>query len=306
MTHRLSGAPPVLTVQEGYNPTVDYLRLGAALVIVQFHSKSVLMPLGETAVSFFTICMVWFTLRGLTSGRPAALSQRAWRLMQPFFIWCAITLACKLGQAFASGGDALAELIVFVPPRGSFAQLWFLPWAVGVTFLLAWAVRRVSMQISSWGQLAAALAALGAGSLPLLAIGTDNGLPLIVRLGALYLPSVAMGAVIFAARENGVLLLSAAMGCSLIGSLLGLFGIDGVQQFLFAPLLMAVALMVRLPEFGWTRRLGQVSMDVYLVHVLVIAVAYALPVPQPHTVVGGILIVLVSLAIAAAMQLRSR
>lgn len=306
MTYRLSDAPPALMVQEGYNPTVDYLRLGAALIIVQFHSKSVLMPLGESAVAFFAICMVWFSLCGLTSGRPAALGLRVWRLMQPFLLWFAITLACKLGQAFATGGDPMEEIARFFPPQGSFAQLWFLPWAVAVTYLLAWAARRVSLHVASWGQLAAALAALAVGSLPLLAIGTDDALPLIVRLGALYLPSVAMGAILFAARRDGMLLLSAAMGGSLIGSLMGLFGVDGVEQFLFAPLVMAAGLLVRLPEFGWTRRLRQMSMDVYLVHVLVIAVAYALPVPQPHTAAGGILIVLVSLAIAAAMQLRAR
>ncbi|WP_136683163.1 acyltransferase family protein [Falsirhodobacter xinxiangensis] len=306
MTYRLLGVPSAPTVQEGYNPTIDYLRLAAALVIVQFHSKSTLAPLGESAVAFFTICMVWFTLRGLTSGRPAALGQRTWRLMQPFFVWCAIMLACKLGQAFATGGDPMVEIWRFLPPRGSFAQLWFLPWAVGVTFMLAWAARRTVMQISSWGQLGAALVVLGVGSLPLLALWADDSLPLILRLGALYLPSVGMGVVIFAARGNGVLLLSAAMGCSLLGSLLDIVGIEGAQQFLFAPLVMAVALMVRLPELGWTRRLGQVSMDVYLVHMLVIAVAYSLPVPAPHTAAGGILIVLASLAIAATMQLRSR
>lgn len=306
MFNRLSGDPTALCVREGYNPTVDYVRMLSALVIVQFHSQSVLAPLGESAVGFFTLCMVWFTLRGFSSGRPANYAQRVRRLMVPFAVWCAITLACKLGHAALTGRDPMAELGHFLPPDGSFSQLWFLPWAVGVTFLLGAVARHVTLVVD-WGTLVAALAALGAGSVLLLQIWGQEDLPLVLRLSALYLPSVGVGVVIFAARHSGPMVLAAALGCSGLGVAMGLLGVPGVQQFLFAPPLMAAALMVRSPEFGWTRGLGQMSMDIYLVHVLVIAVVYALPLPAPPTALGGVIVVAASIAVALAMQrLRQR
>lgn len=304
MIHRSLGHRAVLSVLDGYNPTVDYLRLLSAVVIVQFHSQATLAPLGESAVGFFVICMVWFSLKGLTSGRPADLGGRARKLMYPFFVWAGLMIACKLGHALLTGRDPVAEVLNFVPPGGSFSQLWFLPWAVLVTWLLALAARHLPMRIASWGQLGGSLALLGAGSALLLEVWAREDLPLMLRLSALYLPSVGVGMMIFAARGDGVLLLAGALGCCVLGLVLGAVGVVGVQQFLFAPLLMAAALMVRGPEFAWTRRLGQISMDLYLVHVLVIAMVYALPMPRPGTMIGGIAVLVFSFAMAAVMQIK--
>ncbi|OWJ75335.1 hypothetical protein CDV49_17370 [Haematobacter genomosp. 1] len=49
----------------GYNPTVDYIRFLAALVIVQFHARAPLNVIGQGAVGFFILAMIWFTLNGL-------------------------------------------------------------------------------------------------------------------------------------------------------------------------------------------------------------------------------------------------
>lgn len=74
------------------------------------------------------------------------------------------------------------------------------------------------------------------------------------------------------------------------------------SQF-WVPLLIVGALLVPLPEFRWTRRLGQMSMDIYLVHILVLgAIGSVLGIPT-NTTPGVLLAFVFSIAAAAVMQI---
>lgn len=288
-------------IAEGYNPTVDYLRLSAAIVIVQFHASATLAPMGEGAVGFFVIVMVWFTLRSaLTLTHPLRyLSERARRLLRPFAVWTVILLASKIADGLLRG-DPAGNIVHFLPPNGSFAQLWFLPWALLVTAALVAVQPLWAHPVTTGAGMLRGVVAVTLGAAVLLAVWMQDDLALILRLCALYSVSVLAGVLLFRLRADGLLMVAAAAGLCAGGIALRLCGFEGTQQMVAAPPLLVAALMIRLPEAGWTRRLPVLSMDIFLAHTAVIAVVgLALPYGSAG---AGIAAVVGSIAVALVLQ----
>ena len=290
----------------GYNPTVDYIRFLAALVIVQFHARAPLNVIGQGAVGFFILAMIWFTLNGLQRRKEpvgAAIAMRGRRLLYPFLIWGVLQILAKVAQSVMTGGSLIEELQAWHPPVGSFGQLWFLPWALAVSAVLILLAQKTTFQISSWRPLLFWLVLFALATIACLEVWSWQELPLILRLSVLYLPSVGVGMLIFAVRNSGWILIFVTAIICLFGLVLRAAGMDGTQQLILAPPIMVLSLMVRTPEFGWTRKLGQLSMDIYLVHILMLSVAGAILGIATHTFAGGIMICLLSLGAALVMQL---
>ena len=299
-------ALPGLALVEGYNPTVDYMRFLAALVIVLFHAHAPGGQAGETAVGYFTLVMVWFALHG--ASRHAGplgpvLRSRCAKLLYPFIVWNLIYLAAKAAQTMVSGGSFWGELAKWLPPAGSFGQLWFLPWAAVISAGIFIAAQFIRFEIRT-----PQAAAIGCGLAALVTLGalrlwTHAELPPFLALSVLYLPSVVAGIVIFALRRAPLALLTAAVGISLFGLVLQQFGLQGTQQLIFAAPLMALSLFLRTPRFRWTKAAGAMSMDIYLVHLLSIAVMSSILGIPTTTLSGGILIVLLAFAMALPLQI---
>ncbi|KFI24717.1 hypothetical protein CN97_14085 [Haematobacter massiliensis] len=290
----------------GYNPTVDYIRFLAALVIVQFHARAPLNVIGQGAVGFFILAMIWFTLNGLQRRKEpvgAAIAMRGRRLLYPFLIWGVLQILAKVAQSVMTGGSLIEELQAWHPPVGSFGQLWFLPWALAVSAVLILLAQKTTFQISSWRPLLFWLVLFALATIACLEVWSWQELPLILRLSVLYLPSVGVGMLLFAVRNSGWILIFVTAIICLFGLVLRAAGMDGTQQLILAPPIMVLSLMVRTPEFGWTRKLGQLSMDIYLVHILMLSVAGAILGIATHTFAGGIMICLLSLGAALVMQL---
>lgn len=115
------------------------------------------------------------------------------------------------------------------------------------------------------------------------------------------MPSVFVGVLFHCLRRDGRALLLSAAFLSVIGFGLQDAGLLGTLQLRYGAPLGAAAMLIVLPEAPFARRLGALSMDVYLVHILVLAVAYrASPFP-PSTLAGGLLVCAASTAAAIAL-----
>lgn len=299
-----TGRSSPFRVISGYNPTIDYIRFACALVIVQFHAKAPLGYFGEAAVGFFCMAMAWFIMLGVRNPKgelKAGLADRTRRLLYPFFVWGAIQILTQGLDAAVHGKNLLTELKGWFPPEGSFAQLWFLPWAVVISIALTLLFWKKDIALS-WRSLLPALAGLALASFLCFAVWGSRTLPLILALSVLYLPSVLAGMILFAVRGDGVKLVSAALAICGIGVGLWAKGLPGTQQLIIAAPLMAVALMVPTPKFSWTRSMSGMSMDIYLVHISILAVLSGLGLFSVATHFGGFMACLLSIAAALVMQ----
>ena len=302
---RLTSLPQVV---QGYNPTVDYLRLAAAFMIVQFHAHGPLAMLGEPAVGFFVIVMVWFTMMGLRrpkQERGPYLRQRSLRLLYPFMVWVALHLLAKI---VANGFDPVrtwTEFRPYLPPEGSFGQLWFLPWAVLVSALLAMLFWKRDPEIAGPGGALAGLAVCGIVTLACLSAWSFLDLPLLAGLCILYTPSVVNGVVLFMARQRSGLLLAIAAALTVLALGLQMAGLRGAPQIYVGVPVTILALTVALPRLSWSGRAGTMAMDIYLCHVLVIAVMSGLLGIDSTTVAGSLLCCLGAFAVALVMQIEA-
>lgn len=91
-------------------------------------------------------------------------------------------------------------------------------------------------------------------------------------LSVFYLPSVCAGLLFYGLRNDGVMLLGAALIVTALGFALYQFGLNGYLQLLYGVPIGVAAMLVRLPELPFARKLGGLAMDVYLVHIICMAI----------------------------------
>ena len=294
---------PFVSKGDGYNPGIDYLKFAAALVIALFHGNLAPNWLAEAGVTLFVGVLVIFTMRKLEKPRDDPMRvavDRARRLLGVWLIWSAIYATLIVGGALMADEAMTDDLLGWLPPRGSQGQLWFLPYAAILTMGLGALARHGPSAIDAIGdQPAFGIAALGAASM--LALHLWTVLPLGFGLPALYAPSALLGLLMFSARGEVGRIIAIAGASMTLGLALAALGFQGTAQLWLGAPILAVALVLRLPASPLAPILGRMSMSIYLVHLLAIAVVWKLPGVRPDGIVGGAILIGLSLAGAAAL-----
>ena len=291
----------------GANLGIDVLRLLAAYFVVQVHAHAPGGFLNVAAVGFFAMSMTWFLLVGLE--RPKAgfgrmLSRRLRRLLVPFALWGAVQVAAKTADALVSGQDIGADLAGWFPPQGHFAQLWYLPWAAMVcALLMALFWRRAIRLDGAWPLAVLVWAAVLAFSALCIALREWVDWPPLAELFVFYLPSVAIGALLFALRDSRKAMLLAAGAFCAAGLPAWAAGFIGAQQLVLTAPLMVLALQMPWPAGRLGRHLAPLAFDIYLVHTLVLPVVARGLGLATDTWIGGLGVFVLSAAVAAALQM---
>lgn len=253
----------------GRNAGLDLLRLAAALVIVLFHAKAPGGALMPAALGIFAATLGLLAMAGADRGGfDSLVRRRAGRLLRPFLLWAAVYLGLRLADAAATHEPLLPAIAGWFPPAGTMGPLWFLPFAFLASLAVA-AVRR------AWPGTARPSVAL-----PFAAVGTGLWLFLVdpaslapgieVLFG--YVPAVFFGMALAAAGAEPFWLGLTALAAAVLGLAAEAGGFAGGQQLYVAVPLIAVALLRPVSGTATTRLAADLSMAVYLLHVLVLAV----------------------------------
>ncbi len=293
---------PFVLPGTGYNPTVDYLRMIAAILIVLFHAHA---PAGEFSVASVGIFAVFFAFFTLNSARGEAAADtvraRAARLLRPWATWSALYAALILGGALTSGESVSAAFADWLPPHATQYQLWFLPWAFAVGLALVAAAPLIPDRPDA----ATASALLVGGALLsaiALLVADRAGLPEFFALWALYVPSALAGGLAHLLRRSPTGLAVLAGGSVALAAAAYTAGLPGAQQLLLGVPAAVLALCLMTPASRWSRHLGKMSMDVYLVHAAVIAVLVRVFDVPTGTALCGVLAVAISFAFSATLR----
>lgn len=248
------------------NGSIDLMRLIAAAVIVLFHARAPGGVFMTPAVAAFSAILAFNACNRAPSASSSA--QRARRFLQPFLIWVALFGLLRSLDAFLSGQPIGETLIAWFPPRGTMHHLWFLPFGFAVAILappaLAW------LRMISGDPACIMFLVLGACGWLLFWQGMD--LPQGIRIFGLYLPSVMLGMALVLVPNRPEHLLYAFLTVLLLGLGLRNLGVNNSAQiFLGLPVVIA-ALALPLPDGRLTRLAAELSLAVYLIHPLIMAI----------------------------------
>jgi len=286
----------------GYNPTVDYLRMIAAILIVLFHSGGPAGRFSVAAVGVFAFFFAFFTLRSVRAAatdRP--IRDRARRLLRPWLMWSLLYATLILAGALTSDQSVSAAFADWLPPHATQYQLWFLPWAFVVALVLTCAAPLIPDRP---GIGATSLLLCGGAFLTALSlfVAARAGLPDFFALWVLYTPSAMVGALAYSLRWSAMGLTILAGGSVAIALILQDVGLHGTQQLLLGVPAALLALCLRAPASRWSRHMGKMSMDVYLVHAAVIAILVRVFDLPTGTALCGVLAVGISFAFSATLR----
>jgi fucose 4-O-acetylase-like acetyltransferase len=271
------------------NGAVDALRFLAALVIVLFHAK---LPVGGMMAAAMGVFTALLACHAATGQEPMGqvVRRRFDRLIRPFAVWAAIYAALRMTDAAASRRDVLPDLMAWLPPEGTMAQLWYLPFAFSVCIGIA-ALRR---SIGTWPGPALSIGFAAVGSLLWFRLIGMFALPIGVQVFVNFMPSVFFGlALASMAGQRGMTaaLAAASVGTGFVGQMTGAPVPE--QLWIGMPLVIA-AHLCPVAATPLLRRASDLTMTIYLLHPLVIAVLLRLTPFDLATTVLGIASVLTS------------
>jgi len=279
------------------NGSADILRTGAAVIIVLFHARLPGSMFMMSAMGVFTVLLTYHArLQADRHGPGPAVAARAGRLLRPFAVWFCIYVAALLADAARTGQPLLASLSDWLPPNGTMHHLWFLPFAF-VTATLASLVPGRDNADGGWGiavsaPFAAATLAVAWASL---------GLPPPLRVWGNYLPAALLGLVLALMPAHRGPRMALALISAGLGLVLLWLGWPATQQFVISVPLVTVALITPIPSSPAIRRLADMSMAIYLVHPLMLAVALRVTGAPVGDVAAGLLTLAGSFAAAAVL-----
>lgn len=291
---------------DGYNATVDYVRMVAAIIIVLFHAKAPLGQLGEAAVGVFIVFMVMFSLKNSQQNQlntSEFLAQRGIRLIKPYLIWTLIYSVMFVSQSAIKGRPFFESLIEWLPPNGSQRQLWFLPWAFAVCIALNFITSLTYKKNFGSNSIILLISSVIAVSVCSLYIWTYVKLPIFFALCILYIPSALFGGLVYIFRKSLANLTLVAFLSILGAYVMDISGFKGTMQLAVGVPLSILAMCIKLPAFSWSKRLNQLSMDVYLVHIAALSFIVQFAPFEPNTVFGGLTVILLSIAISLPLQI---
>ncbi len=287
---------------DGYNATVDYLRMLAAILIVLFHAGAPAGGFSVAAVGVFAFFFAFFTLRSVRAeATDTPIRNKARRLLRPWLTWSLLYAALILGGALTSDQSVPAAFADWLPPHATQYQLWFLPWAFVVALVLIGAAPLIPDRP---GIGAASLLLCGGAFLSALAllVAERAGLPEFFALWVLYVPSAMAGALAYILRGSTAGLAILAGGSVAMALAADTVGLHGAQQLVLGVPAAMLALHFRTPASRWSRHLGKMSMDVYLVHAAVIAILVRVFDVPTGSALCGVLAVAISFAFSATLR----
>lgn len=290
------------------NAVIDILRLCAVFPVVQVHAYAPLGFLNIAGVGFFAISMTWFILQKINHislERSQVVIQRLNRLMVPFFIWFFLYLVLKILDAVYNNEDPLEQFLAWIPPQGHFAQLWYLPWAALVSVALIFLFSKERLEYLEKFSLKHNFYFL-IFCLLLITFITFGGYGRIdvkiADLFLMYIPSVICGICLFAVRSSTRIFILSGVIFSISGALIWALGYPGGQQLAIATPLLVIGIMIpfSLGKFG--SKISQLSFDIYLCHLLVIAISSKALGISKSTWAGSLINFCACILFAVAMQ----
>lgn len=204
-------------------------------------------------------------------------------MLRPFLIWGAIYAVLRVADAMAVQEPVLDTIVTWLPPQGTMGALWFLPFAFLVSLALG-AARR-ALPVLTRPMVALPLAGIvSALWVPMLdAMEPAPGLAVYLD----YVPAVFFGLALAAASRARVRLLLTGAAALVIGIGLRQAGFGGTMPLTLGIPVLTAALILPRPGTRLTRTMADLSMAVYLVHLLVLAVSLrVLPVPHDALALG--------------------
>lgn len=112
-----------------------------------------------------------------------------------------------------------------------------------------------------------------------------------------------MGGLIYIFRRSSINLFLVASASILGAYAMDAAGFKGTMQLAVGVPFSILAICIKLPAFSWSKRLNQLSMDVYLVHIAALSLIVQLTPFEPNTWLGGLIVVLLSVAISLPLQI---
>lgn len=251
------------------NAGLDLLRLGAAAIIVFFHAGAPGGELMPAALGVFAAMLGYLAMDGAPRGPFAGIvARRADRLLRPFLLWAALYLGLRLADAAVGGEPVGATVRSWFPPEGTMGPLWFLPFAFVASVAVA-AARRAWPALAA-PRVALTVATLAAGLWLVLLDAARPAPGIQVFVG--YEPALFFGMALAAADGNARWLALTGALAAVFGLALRVAGIGGSDQLALAVPLIAAALLWPLPGGRRTRVAADLSMAVYLLHGVMLAV----------------------------------
>lgn len=277
---------------------IDFAKGTAIALVVLYHAGLFLSEFdladgtsgGRALLQFFPMPMFFF-IAGLTGGRMLSWSfPELWRrrllpLAYLYILWSGIRVLFYLVVPHLRGseGSPTRPLNILLLPVWPTSSYWFI-WALAIFILIAWLLRDVPPPVQLIGAALLAVAATTPGWLDTDNVGWDRvAQNLIFYLAALFIPHTVYRLAARVRVWHAALLLVAYFSIALTILLVGGSRIPGLVLVTSA---VAVALgvaastvLVRWRWLGFVSVLGQRSLQIYLVHLFVIAAAIALVAP---------------------------
>lgn len=248
------------------NGTVDLVRLLAAIFIVLFHARAPGGMFMTPAVAAFAAILAFNACNSARA--PGGLTRRADRYLRPFLAWLAVFVVVRTVDAVLSGVSVVDTLLTWFPPNGTMHHLWFLPFGFAVASLAPWCLHYLRALAGDAGSIL--ILSLAACAWLVFWLGLE--LPPGVRIFGLYLPSVALGMALALVPQRPAPLLFAFLGCLLVGLCLRDLNVNNSAQIFFGLPVVIAALALPLPDSPVSRLAADLSLAIYLVHPIVMAV----------------------------------
>lgn len=257
---------------QGRNGSIDLLRLVAALGIVDFHLGGRLAAIGYAGLPVFAALMGYNAIRrtGTEKGRQALVAQ-ARQLALLWLVWSAIYGALKVAEVVAARHSPADEFAAWMLLTGPAIHLWFLPFAALTLLGLRHAGRWLTPGSEAGFVRGAGLAA--AVSLAAFGLSAQPGLPIPLPQWLYVAPALAFGLLLALAgddrRRQAIWLVSVAATVLLCSR----FGPPGAAfTLLLALSAIGLAMALRLPQTPVSDLARRLSMAIYLLHPMMVAV----------------------------------
>lgn len=294
---------------------VERLRLLAMYEIVAFHVSEQRLPIiaGLGLPTFLLLNNAFNCTLSERMGARAFLRTKVARLLVPWLLWSLIYLVLQLLERYRHDESFTEGFTAWMLIGGTYTHLWFVPFSLVGSLLIAGVQARTSQQPHGWAGVLALLAGavLTVAGGQVLATGRVEW-PLLQWLFAL--PAVplgfGLGRMLLAAdpavrRRLAWVAGAVALACIGVGLIMAAAARpdwEMVRRYAISLSLVSVGFVWPGHSDGFSQRLAPLLFGVYLSHPLILRVYQATHLPQPPTAVFAALVFGVSALLVLVLQ----